>query len=350
MGAIPWTFQAVSNADRTPPPHPSTMRKWRRKVADAILALLEGGAHLSPATAELQRPSPLDWDWFAPEPVALAYGQEMLPPSDFEANMGPWRVESWEGSGSGELDSGTAHGGKQSVRVDVPAAEGNKAVTVVVWPTWGGGGLDLTLDRDHLYEFAAWVRLENRGSPPDLRLSLPAGAERAVASGRGNVGADGWQRIWRRVELDFPAQPRYIAAWVQGPGTIWIDDLSLREAAPPALSVALDQSEYDDLDRVGLATVEISRLVTPASVRFVLASAGGEAAGTLTVPFRPQDEVAAQPNRLLSLIAPADLTTCRLALEPASLPAGDYVLSTVLLDAQGAALGEDTVSFRRLPD
>ena len=151
------------------------------------------------------------------------------------------------------------------------------------------------------------------------------------------------------VELGFPAQPRYIAAWVQGPGTVWLDDLSLREAVPPALSLSLDQPEYDSLDRVGVATVDTSRLMAPASVRLVLASASGEAVGTLSVPFRPQDEVAAEPNGLLSLVAPANLNSCRLVLKPANLPAGDYVLTVALLDAQGAALGEASTRFRRLP-
>jgi len=346
MAEIPWTFQAVRNEDQTPPPHPATLRRWRRKVADLIVGLTEAGAAV-PVEVDAPQASPLDWEWAQPEALVLEYGPEILADSSFEADTGPWRVEPWEGSGSGELDAGNAHTGRQSMRVDVPAADGNKAVTVLVWPSWGGGGLDIAVEGAHTYEFSAWVKVENRGSLPELRVALPPGAEAAATNGESDADADGWRRIWRRVELAFPAQPNYIAAWVQGPGTAWIDDLSLREVTPPPLSMSLDQQEYDAVDRIGVATVEVSKLATPASVRFDLVSMDGERIGAVTSPFSAQTEVAAEEGVGMSLMAPADLRTCRLVFVPAELAPGDYTVTATLLDADGTSLGQKALRFRR---
>ncbi len=38
-----------------------------------------------------------------------------------------------------------------------------------------------------------------------------------------------------------PAQPTYLAVWVHGPGTVWVDDLSLRELIPPPLVLSSDE-------------------------------------------------------------------------------------------------------------
>lgn len=58
LGAIGWGFQAMQYEDRTPPPHPSTLRKWRWKVAQQIIKLQDAlGADAKAAAAGQSRPN-----------------------------------------------------------------------------------------------------------------------------------------------------------------------------------------------------------------------------------------------------------------------------------------------------
>jgi hypothetical protein len=347
MGQIPWTFQAMAYGDRTPPPHPSTLRKWRERIAEAILALPPAE---QPDAADGAR-SPFDYAWLTPPAETVSYGEELFPTASFEADLKPWRVEAWKGQGSGELDPSQAHEGAQSVKVTVPADSGNEAVTVLVWPTWGGGGLNLTLQGDCVYEMAAWVKLSGRSALPDLRVSLPAGAERSSSTGQSKPTDEGWQRVWKRVETAFPAQATYLAVWVQGPGTVWIDDLSLREVIPPPVRVALDQPDYDDLDRLAIATIGVSKRVTPATLRIGVYPERGAPVSEVTVPFRTQATIAptTAPAGALALIAPADLHECHAVLDPSALAPGAYRLRAELLDTNANGLGDCDMPFRRLP-
>ena len=167
-GQMQWTFQALSYNDRTPPPSPATLRKWRAIVADHILrlrGLLPDMERVPPArTAH----SPFDAPWAQGDIELPVYGAEMLPTSDFEKDAGPWRVEAWKGKATGRLDADEHHGGTRSLRVDVPVESGDAAITVLVWPQWGGGGLNLALEGDKTYEMAAWVKLKDRSTPPNF--------------------------------------------------------------------------------------------------------------------------------------------------------------------------------------
>jgi len=342
MAEIPWTYQAVAYGDRTPPPHPSTLRKWRQRVAEQVLALKPAAAAAGATTR-----SPFDFPWAAPAADTVTYGPDQFPTATFETEMKPWRIETWKGQGSGELDPTAAHAGQQSVKVTVPPESGNEAVTVLVWPTWGGGGLKLTLEGDRFYEMSAWVKSPDRGTPPDLRITLPPGAERSSLTTKGELTPDGWQEIRKRVEVAFPAQPTYLAVWVQGPGTVWIDDLSLREVIPPPVRVDLDQPEYDDLDRIGVATVTVSKRATPAAARITLTPDGGAPVAELSVPFQAQAPVGAAEGNSLALLAPADLHECRVIFDPSALKPGPYRLTVALLDAGGAVLAEKAAPFHR---
>ena len=347
IGKGDWGFQALGSADRTPPPHPSAMRKWRLEVARHIERLQ---MHVIGWKGDAGRPSPLEFPWAAPAKEEARFGPELLPPSDFEAAMKPWRVEAWNGKGKGELDPAAAHGGKQSVRIEVPAESGNQAVTVLVWPSWGGGGLNLKLEGDRTYEFSAWVRLKDRSVPPGPRLSLPDGAAKSTREGKDKPTPDGWTRIWARAEMSFPAVPTYLALWVQGPGTVWIDDLSLREVIPQPLSVSLDQETYDGQDRVGVAEVSVSKLVSPAQVRFTLVDGGGKTAAQLTAPFESKAGLPVGDGGGVLLLAPTSLRRCQFVFDPSGLAPGLYVAKVELLDTSGKPLAAQAAPLTRAGD
>jgi len=77
------------------------------------------------------------------------------------------------------------------------------------------------------------VKIKGRGTPPSLRLSVPDEAVKKSQSGADRPTADGWQHLWLRTELKAAAKPKYLAVWMQGPGTVWVDELSLRTASAP---------------------------------------------------------------------------------------------------------------------
>jgi hypothetical protein len=343
MSQIPWTFQAIASGDRTPPPHPSTLRKWRERIAERLIALNVNEVRAAAAVPH----SPFDFPWAQRPAEKVVYDEELFPTATFETEMKPWRTEAWKGKGVGELDPAVAHEGKQSVRIDSPADASNETVTVLVWPQWGGGGLNLALAGEHVYEIAAWVKLRGRNALPELRIALPPEAERSAASGR-EEGADGWQRVWKRVEVAFPARPTYLAAWVQGPGTVWVDELSLREVIPPPVRVTLDQGEYDDRDRVAVATVAVPRQLAPANLRVTIRPEGGGPVSAVIVPFRAQATIGASTaTGALTLIAPGDLHECRVVFDPSALEPGAYRLTVDLQDAAEATVAQAAASFRR---
>jgi len=365
---IGWTFQAVANSERTPPPHPSTLRRWRRAIASEIqkLPVIVGGDVVLGIPV-----SPFDFPYAEPAKEAEKFGPELLPPSGFEKDMKPWHADAWNGKGKGELDTAEHRSGKQSVRIDNPAASGNQAVTILVWATWAGGGLKVNLEGDRTYEFAAWAKWKDRSTPPSMRISLPDRAARS-REGADKPDAAGWSRVWARAEMNFPAAATYLGAWVQGPGTVWIDDLSLREVIPPPLGLALDQSEYDGQDRVGIATVTVPKRATPAQIRFTLsrvrATAGlpsrvpagtvgqadrgtEEVVGQLAAPFETQT-VIGEPARAgqgeILVLSPVRLNRCEFVFNPASLAPGRYEAKVELLDSRGAAFASKAATLQRV--
>ena len=54
----------------------------------------------------------------------------------------------------------------------------------------------------------------------------------------------------QRVTMVQDTKPGYLAVWLQGPGSIWCDDFSLREVELPPFSVQPDRTILDDSDRV----------------------------------------------------------------------------------------------------
>ncbi|HOD79810.1 MAG: hypothetical protein BWX88_02217 [Planctomycetes bacterium ADurb.Bin126] len=223
LATIDWNVQPLRSEDRSAPPTMARMNQWRREAVDHILKLSPQG---KPAPLpELVR-SPFDHPWAsAAQPVKL--GEELLPQVGFETGLEPWRVEAWNGKSSHRLDDRQPHAGKQSVRIDIPAGQPSTAVTVLVLPGYGPKPFTRTLAGGSGYELSAWVNAPAR-LPPQLRVALPDGATAKTQSGQDEPGPDGWQRLWLRVWPKEDAKPKYLALWVQGPGTVWADDVSLR--------------------------------------------------------------------------------------------------------------------------
>ncbi len=388
LDQIGWGFQAVQSGDRTPPPHPATLRKWRWQMARQILALrgftpamVTGSGHrvfapaygvreLAPALDTTQateqrrqagalqmpargsggtRPGPLDWPWRETPQESVPFGPDMLLPSDFESGLKPWRVEAWNGQGQGQLVRDEKHRGQQSVRIVVPATSGNRAVTVLVWPQYGDGKLNLTLAGERTYEFAAWVKLKDRGVPPELRVNVSPSAIASNRTGRDQPAPDGWQRLWTRVELKSSAPPTYLAVWVQGPGTVWVDDLSLREVIPPPLALSLDQGEYDALDTTATGVFTVDHRLQPAQVRVSLASPSRGVLDEVTIPSAPQRAKKSDLG-LLMLDIPADLRRGRFAFNPSALVPDSYECRVTLLDATQREIVQRSGVFARIPD
>ncbi|MCE5216241.1 DUF4091 domain-containing protein [bacterium] len=350
LGQIGWDVQPMTSGDRAAPPDPSSLRKWRVALlqeAEALQAV--PGATPAPATGAR---SPFDRPW----PQARAVHEEIGPPvfakADFETTLAPWRVEAWKNKGSGRQDATQAHSGSGSVRVGIPPEESAEAITVLVWPSWGGSKVTANLESQRIYELSAWVKLEGRSNPPDLRCSVPAATIRSTRTGRDPAEPSGWQRIWLRLDMEAPATPTYLAAWLQGPGTVWIDDLEMHEIIPPPLQVRLDQSAYDSEDVAGVLTITTARRLpqTPREVLVRLVSEDQTEVGRLSAPFQSTVAVSKTEAPLrMALMAPVSLGTAETRFCPAKLAPGVYAAQVSLLDDQGAALATDQVQFTRLP-
>jgi hypothetical protein len=116
--------------------------------------------------------------WAQEDTEPPVYAAEMLPASDFEKEAGPWRVEAWEGKGTGRLDTAERHSGTRSLRVDVPVESGDATITGLVWPQWGGGGLVSTL----------------RKSMCSVSQNLPQTSARAVAPAGPGANVHAWRK------------------------------------------------------------------------------------------------------------------------------------------------------------
>ena len=148
-----------------------------------------------------------------------------------------------------------------------------------------------------------------------------------------------------RFETTGPSQPNYIAVWLPGIGTLWVDDLSLREVVPPAMGLSLDQAAYDAEDRLGAATVTIAKRMLPQQVRFTI-SGGGRSILALTAPFTA--EVAPASAEGITVVVRASLANCRSLFSPSALAPGDYEARAELLDASGAAMATRACPFKRV--
>ena len=348
---LPMTYQALASEDRTPPPPPSQLRKWRQQIVEQIMKLQA----IAPGTEASRAPpvrSPFDMEWRAPKAEPARLGAEMLPAVDFAQPVHSWHVEVWNGAGTSEADTKEQHGGKASMCIRIPPEAPAASTTVLVWPSWGAEKerLNVALEGDRTYAFSAWVKVKGRTLPPSLRVSLPDGLTAPTRSSQDAPSGDGWQLIRTEVSIPYRVTPTYLAVWVQGPGTVWINDLSLREVIPPPVQIALDQGSYDSQDRVGRVTVEIPRRSTPYQVRLAIVGNGDKPAAVISVPFRAEALVGSSSHGILTGMAPVTLTTSQFVFDPSALAPGHYDVKVELIDTRGGVMALKMAGFERIAE
>ena len=177
-----------------------------------------------------------------------------------------------------------------------------------------------------------------------------AGAQIVKAWDKRNSAAErpeGWQRAWTRVEMKTTAEPSYLAVWVQGPGVVWVDDLSLREVVEPPLRLSLDQSDYDALDRIAVGMFTVGKRVNPAQVRLSLATAEGKTLEERTVPVGTPPAQESTWGRLV-LATPLAPGACQMMFDPSALKPGTYACRVALLNKEGKTIAEQKAAFERI--
>lgn len=266
LGSTDFTYQALDNG--TPPASPATMDKWHWRTAAACVELLKFVPLEKALATTAERPGPFDLP--AAREEALNFGPELIPAGGFENGPGPWKAS---GKGSGAVDASEHHSGTNSFKLESVKDASGMDVEVCVWG-WGGEGPTMTLSAGRTYEFSCWIKCAS--GKPALRFSFPkTEMTRNPESSESAPDASGWKRMAQRVTMVQDTKPGYLAVWLQGPGSIWCDDFSLREVELPPFSVQPDRTILDDSDRVIPVMVQQQGGRTELSVRMRLP---GEAA------------------------------------------------------------------------
>jgi hypothetical protein len=265
MSSVDFNYQP-REGDGAPPPPAATLEKWRWKTASACLELLKLIPLDKALATDPVRPGPLELPGPKSDESVLKSGKELLPDSSFENGPGPWTMTGKFADKSSGIDSSKHHGGAKSFKlINLPEATGMD-VAVCVWG-WGGVGPAMQLESGKTYEFSAW--LFRQSGAPSLRLSLPDGALRAQKAGDDAPDANGWLRTWVRVTMAQNAKPGYFAVWLQGPGHIWVDDMSLVEISEAPIVLSAPQLA-DGGDRTLPVTVSQRGGSAPLKVRLSL--------------------------------------------------------------------------------
>lgn len=231
--------------DGTPPPDCATLGKWRWNIARACIDLLKVVPLEKALNTNPLRPGPLELPEPPPEISSFTYGTELLPNAGFENGTGPWKMIGQPVSHGG-LDPMVAHGGNSSFMLENSAAATGMDVIVCVWG-WGGPGPSMTLSAGKTYEFSGFIKAGS--AKPQMRVAVPEASVIRENEGEDPAEPSGWQRLWRRVVVSKDVQPAYLAVWLQGPGKIWADDLSLREVVLPPFVLEAEQKLIDGSDK-----------------------------------------------------------------------------------------------------
>ena len=165
--------------------------------------------------------------------------------------------------------------------------------------------------------------------------------------------ATGWYRIWTRTEVALPVVPKYLGVWVQGPGTVWVDDVSLREVIRSPLELALDQEVYDLQDRVGVLSVTVHKQPSSTELRVTLTSRGGPVLAQLVAPLQEAAGIGQVSSTVgggaLLLTSPA-FDRCQAVFDASKLPPGMFEAKVELMDKQNHSLASRSVLFHRVAD
>jgi len=292
---------------------PRVYEKWRWRLAQHILKLHELMGLGEGTEGEVSFP-PREYKYSAAAAGPKLGDTELLANTNFENGIEPWSAQKWSGMGAGGLDA-EARGGKASVQL-TNSTGAQDIVVCVTYPT-------TEFKAGKTYRFSGWVKTEKVEMGVKLRFG---NVESTGASGTAN---------WKQLSCDFSPKKdekvKYLAVWLQGPGKVWIDDLSVREVLieRTPLSISTDADRYDESDGAARVTLTVN---LPA-----------EKAGSATVALR----VAAGGKEAYSSSVPARQGDVVTSLPLAKLPKGAFDLIAELKDGDGAVLGKATTRFNK---
>ena len=152
-------------------------------------------------------------------PVGAA-ADNLLSGGDFEKGLDGWnKLWSRTGGGRATLDTGTRHGGRQSVRVEHTGSKD--------WSFAQTKRLDV--QPGQIYELDGWVRLAGEGSATLSVVLYDAGGKPISWSygGQSTRATDDWRRLRSRFVIPPGARQIWPRLMGQGPATVWLDDASL---------------------------------------------------------------------------------------------------------------------------
>ena len=151
---------------------------------------------------------------------------------NFEAPaLGHGELEGWQTVQAGgmrsydfDLDPAVKHGRKQSLRI-TSTGSGQYGSVFQLVPVDGLGGRTL--------ELSAWIRTAQvTGAGAQLTLLSRNGSnaiiEHKFMDDPGVTGSQDWQRYAIRMKVSKDAARVEIGALLMGPGTMWLDDVTLR--------------------------------------------------------------------------------------------------------------------------
>ncbi|MGA0567258.1 hypothetical protein ACO2Q7_07990 [Rathayibacter sp. KR2-224] len=151
----------------------------------------------------------------------------------FELGTAGWNTATWLGSGTVSTDTTVAHSGSASLKIVAnPNGTAGSAVGVTIAgrPLVGTG----------TYSFGVWCKTDSVSAPgPFLDILFYNDAGQIVKSDQkfyGPTGTHDWQQITAALPVPSGATKVRIDLRVQGTGTAWFDDVSMRlvTGTPPA--------------------------------------------------------------------------------------------------------------------
>jgi len=192
---------------------------------------------------ELKRPGPLEFDFPNPD-VSAKYGPELFPTAASRKTRVPGNLAAANKKPAERSIRRWATTAKASFKLNNPPETTGTDVATCVWG-WFGAPPSMILSAGKTYEFSA--RLKCSGTTPQLRIALPqARCTKPSANQCPTPAAGSACTIASRPAPE--CKPKYFAVWLQGPGTVWCDDLSFRESGAAAISLSVSESLVDDRD------------------------------------------------------------------------------------------------------
>ncbi|TWI65212.1 hypothetical protein IP91_02619 [Pseudoduganella lurida] len=233
----------------------------KQRLVDAVRKANEAGLEVVPVAGNPESPQYLQASLTEAFPTTTPYvvkggraapangAVNLLGNGDFEAaQLTPWGVDMLDAlaAGGGQLDDDVAHNGKRSLRLEAKVRGGGPALSRLIQ--------QVKLRPNTAYRLSFWLKSGSYANPGALRLLIMgsgANKEALYAHADHNLGwgvTDGtWNAYsntatfranqpWTLYNVQFNSGTKeaagiYLGTWgrAPGPGTVWVDDMELRE-------------------------------------------------------------------------------------------------------------------------